>query len=195
MKKHIFETALLLGLIFSVLTAALAAETQDNLSKKMIRLHIIAHSDSEADQATKLKVRDAVLSKMEKLTRDCADISETRTVIYENLGLFEDIANEICRKEDLLYSAKAELSQSHFPTREYETFTLPAGRYEALKIKLGKASGKNWWCVLFPPLCVSAAESVEEFESFGLSEKEAKFITSEKTEFKFKLLEILDHVL
>lgn len=195
MRKNIFELALLIGLAFSLLSAALAAETRDNIKEKVIRLHIIANSDSEEDQEIKLKVRDAVLEFISELTRDCKSIEEAREIISNNLENIENAANGICKEHYFTYTATAKLGNSDFPTKSYPSFSLPAGKYEALRIILGDGKGENWWCVLFPPLCVSAAEC--EFETSGLSDNEIKFITSEETKYKFnfKILELIEKVL
>lgn len=193
MKKFIFETALLIGLSLSLIVCALAKEEQTNIADKLIRLHVIANSNSDADQALKLKVRDEVLKSVEALTRNCSSKEEARKVTEENLPTFEDIANRVCEENGVSYRATAALETTDFPTKNYESFTLPAGSYEALRIKLGNASGKNWWCVLFPPLCVSAAAAEISLDTSGLSESEIRFITSDepKYQLKFKLLEIL----
>lgn len=195
MRKNIFELALLIGLVFSLLSAALATETRDNIKEKIIRLHVIANSDSEEDQELKIRVRDEVLSLMEGLTQNCESIEDAREILQKNLKTFEETANDVCKTSGFTYSATVSLNEAEFPTKDYTSFSLPAGKYEALRIVLGEGKGKNWWCVLFPPLCVSAAEC--ELESSGLTESEIKFITSDKTEykFKFKLLELIEKVL
>ncbi len=194
MKKFIFETALLIGLSLSLLVCALAKEEQSDIADKLIRLHIIANSDSGDDQALKLRVRDEVLKSVESLTSNCATKEEAREVIKHNLTTFADIANQICEESGVSYRATAALERTSFPTKNYESFSLPAGSYEALRIKLGNASGENWWCVLFPPLCVSAAEAESALDESGLSENEILLVTSDepKYQLKFKILEILE---
>lgn len=194
MKKFIFETALLVGLSLSLLVCAFAKEEQTDIADKLIRLHIIANSNSDNDQSLKLKVRDEVLKSVEELTRNCTTKEEAREVIKQNLSRFENIANRVCEEAGVSYRANAELANTSFPTKKYESFALPAGSYEALRIKLGNASGENWWCVLFPPLCVSAAEAEGSLEASGLSESEILLVTSDEPQYqiKFKILEILE---
>ncbi len=194
MKKYIFEVALLIGLSMSLLVGALAKEEQIGISEKLIRLHIIANSDSAEDQTLKLQIRDEVLEYMDTLTKECETKEDARKIISQHLPDFENIANLVCEENEVSYRATASLSDSIFPTKEYGSFSLPAGRYEALKIKLGKAEGKNWWCVLFPPLCVSAAEA--ESLNTEFSKKELRLITSDTTEYqiKFKLLELFKNL-
>ncbi len=192
MRKYIFEAALLIGLSLSLLVGALAKEEQRDISDKLIRLHIIANSDSEEDQNIKLLIRDKILEYMKSFDEDLKNKEETEAFIKDNMTEFEDIANSVCVTQGVSYKAKAELSDALFPTKHYGSFSLPAGEYKALRINLGNYQGKNWWCVLFPPLCLSAAEGEIDFEKSGLSEKELLLLTSEKPEYKikFKLLEL-----
>ncbi len=196
MRKNIFEASLAIGLAFSLVVSALALDTQKDISEKLIRLHIIANSDSEEDQNLKFLVRDEVLSYVSLLTKNCTDINEARKMISTNLIKLEEIAQDVIVSNGFSYTAKAELSDVYFPTRIYDDFSLPAGNYEALRIKLGEATGKNWWCVLFPPVCISAAEAESEFKNAGLSDKEINFVMSDKVEyrFRFKIVEIIENI-
>ena len=193
MKKTFFELSLLLGLCFSLLTSALALEHQKDISEKLIRLHIVANSNSESDQETKLLVRDGITEYMKALTLNCRSAEEARDLISSHLKEFEDIANNICKQRNAGYLSRAELGNSTFPTKRYNVLTLPAGEYESLNIYLGSGSGENWWCVLFPPLCISAAETKDSLKSANLSNKEIKYITADEAtyQFEFKLLEII----
>ncbi len=195
MKKYIFEVALLIGLSFSFLLGASAREEQRDISEKLIRLHIIANSDSESDQSLKLRVRDRILEQMSTLTAECENTESAESKIRAHLADFQAIADEICRESGAPYRSKAEIVYSSFPTKHYEGFSLPAGKYKALKIRLGKSSGQNWWCVLFPPLCVSAAEAEATLPQH-FSKSEFKLVTSEKPEYKikFKLLEFIEQI-
>lgn len=196
MKKYIFEIALALGLAASLVVGALALDTQKDISEKLIRLHVIANSDSDEDQELKLKVRDEVLTYVTELTIDCGGVDDARDIISEHLGDLEDIADSVIAENGFDYGARAELSSVYFPTRIYDTFSLPAGDYDALRIHLGSGSGRNWWCVLFPPVCVSAAEAEAEFKGSGMGDEEIKLITSDETEykFKFKVVEIIENI-
>ncbi len=188
MKKHIFELVIIFILAAILSLDSFANSAQNSISDKMVRLHVIANSDSENDQAVKLKVRDAVLAEVTELTKDCRDISEVREKISENLNGISETAKKILLENGFDYGAQAELSDVFFPTRYYDGFSLPAGEYNALRIKLGEASGKNWWCVLFPPLCISAAEGETEIQlsESGLSDNEIKLVTSDEIEYKYK---------
>ena len=196
MRKNIFEISLAIGLAISLICSALALDTQKDISDKLIRLHIIANSDSEEDQRLKLLVRDEILSYVSDLTENCADINEARELISEKLCDLEATAEKTITSNGFSYEANAELSEVYFPTKTYDEFSLPAGKYEALRIKLGNASGKNWWCVLFPPVCISASEAKAEFENAGLSDDEINFVMSDDVEyrFKFKIVEIIESI-
>lgn len=196
MRKYIFEIALALGLSVSLVFSALALDTQEDISEKLIRLHVIANSDSDEDQALKLKVRDEILEYVSWLTKDCENIDDARCLVSDNLDELENIANSVIAENGFGYTSRAELSEVYFPTRIYDSFALPAGDYDALRIHLGSGEGKNWWCVLFPPLCVSAAEVETELTNAGINSEDIKFITSDKTEYKlkFKAIEIIENL-
>ncbi len=196
MRKNLFEAALFIALAFSLITSSLALDTQRDISDKLIRLHVIANSDSDEDQSLKLLVRDEVLSYVSMLTKNCSDIEEARKMISANLIKLEEIAQDVIVSKGFSYTACAELSEVYFPTKVYDDFSLPAGKYESLRIKLGNAAGKNWWCVLFPPVCISAAEAESEFKNAGLSDDEINFVMSDKVEyrFRFKIVEIIENI-
>lgn len=196
MKKYILEISLAFGLCISLISGALALETQQDISCKLIRLHIIANSDSAEDQALKLLVRDEVLKKVEALTEGCKTAYEAEKIVSENLAVLRECADTVISENGFEYSSRAEISDVYFPTKVYDSFALPAGKYRALRIHLGEALGKNWWCVLFPPVCVSAAEAKTEFTENGFTEDELLLVTSDapQYEFKFKLLEIIEGV-
>lgn len=127
--------------------------TADQLSNKVIRLHVIANSDSPEDQQLKLKVRDAILSALSREFEHIDDISISRRFIKDNLKYIEDIAKREIRNNGKDYDVKAIFGKFPFPVKTYGYVTLPAGEYEALRVIIGSGKGANWWCVLFPPLC------------------------------------------
>lgn len=132
-------------------------QTQKTLAEEVLRFHVLANSDSEEDQAVKMKVRDAVLAYMEenmeqKLTKD-PDAGKTRAWVEAHLRELEDVADRTVADEGYAYQSRAEVEVSYFPDKQYGDVFFPQGEYEALKIKLGKARGHNWWCVLYPGLC------------------------------------------
>ena len=129
---------------------------RERLNEELIRLHVVANSDSGEDQAIKLRVRDAVVESLRDAMADMADIDQAKAYILENLPKIEQAANDALKALGCDETAVATLKEEVFDTRYYDTFTLPAGVYEALRITIGEGEGKNWWCVVFPTLCVPA---------------------------------------
>lgn len=155
------QVVILFGVLTAVGVMAAAALTvrgkaagiQQGIAGEILRFHVIANSDSKEDQALKLKVRDAVVEYMKSLLEGAEDLEETKGRVAERLADVEELAMRIVEKEQAGYPVHAELTECYFPRKSYGDCTFPAGRYEALRICIGKAEGKNWWCVLFPNLC------------------------------------------
>lgn len=120
-----------------------------------LRLHVIANSDSAADQQVKFLVRDAVLKATEEGMLSCKNAGEAEEYISEHLGIIVATANDILEQNGFSYKASASMGVSHFPEREYQGVGYPEGDYKALRVVLGDGTGQNWWCVMFPPLCLS----------------------------------------
>lgn len=183
MRRYICA-ALAVLLIASLSLTALAAE-QHSLAEKLVRLHVIANSDSDIDQSLKLKVRDALL--------ECtAGIDESE--LAASLDELAAVAMEVVRAEGFDYGVSVALGDEAYGTREYDTFALPAGIYRSLRVTLGDGSGENWWCVLFPPLCFAAAEDFDDSaRSAGLSDDEINFVkkTEDAPQIRFRILELL----
>lgn len=180
-------------LVFAAAFVLFAAENfilQRELAEKTVRLHVVANSDSAEDQAQKLLVRDAVVREVARWTASCTDVQEARAAIRAHLT---DIAQAASAVSD--YEVRVSLGTESFGTREYDTFTLPAGRYSSLRVSLGAAEGKNWWCVVFPSLCSAATSDdlTDCAQVGGFTEDEAQFISGgeEKYAYRFKALEWL----
>lgn len=191
-RLKIWEIALLLGVAVCLLSGAKALHTQDELADKVVRLHVLANSDSEEDQALKLQVRDAVLDRAEALLAQTVSREEAEGKLRGQLLEFERLAEAVVRDSGYDYEVTAELADTEFPTREYEGFTLPAGEYLALRILIGEAAGRNWWCVVFPPLCTAASADVPASAmAAGFTEDEVRLITEEDQGYvlKFKAVE------
>lgn len=124
-----------------------------NLSESVFRLHIIANSDSSADQELKLKVRDKIIEYMNTLTSSSSDKKDVISMVNNHLDSFKEIALNTIKENGYNYDVNIEIGNFHFPTKSYGDISFPAGNYDALKIEIGDAIGQNWWCVLFPPLC------------------------------------------
>ena len=145
MKKRI-ELSVAFGLICALLLSVSHFNAAcDDLRQNVLRLHIIANSDSDADQSLKLKIRDEILKETGDLFLNCNDLENAEKTVKENLNSFSDIANTVIEKNGFDYTATASFGKSDFSTRYYDDFTLPAGEYDSLIITLGEGEGKNWW--------------------------------------------------
>lgn len=191
-KLKFFEIALLIGLAVFLTSGALALRTQDELADKVVRLHVLANSDSEEDQALKLQVRDVVLERATAILEQSADRREAESCLRGQLLELERIAAEEIAAEGYDYPVTVNLENADFPTKEYDGFTLPAGEYLALRVIIGEGQGRNWWCVVFPPLCTAASADVPASAlAAGFSEEEVSLITEENQGYvlKFKAVE------
>lgn len=192
---HVFgginmKKLLLLGLCLILITgftfAQLRGDKPENMSDKLIRFHVIANSDLNEDQAVKLKVRDAILENVGPKLSKSSSRDESLKILEENLDNIESIANGVLSKEGEDYRANALLGNFNFPIKKYGTITLPAGEYKALRVVLGEGEGKNWWCVMFPPLCfiditrgLTSAKTDSELKKV-LNDEEVESITAFK---------------
>lgn len=159
------DAVLIGGLLLAMLLAPLAGFGQRcrQVRGEVLRLHILANSDSGADQSVKLKVRDAVLEATGELFAGAEDLAEARALAEANLPRIEAAARQVLAENGCgEMPVRAELARSRFTTREYGGTLLPAGEYEAVRLLLGEGAGQNWWCVMFPPLCVPAAWEGDE---------------------------------
>ena len=155
MRKMVKRVLFCLVMAACVWCGSLLADRQ-RLSEELIRLHVVANSDSDEDQAIKLQVRDAVIASVEEDLNKIADAEEAKAYLQANLPRIQAAANAALEKAGCDCEAVVTLCREAFDTRYYDTFTLPAGVYEALRIIIGAGEGHNWWCVAFPGLCLSA---------------------------------------
>ena len=186
------ELALLLGAAVFLLSGIWALNTQRDLADRVVRLHVLANSDTEEDQALKLRVRDAVLDRTTEILEQSADRESAEALLRESLPELEALAEETVRANGCDYAVTAELADTSFPTKEYDGFALPAGEYLALRILIGEGAGQNWWCVVFPPLCTAASADVPETAlAAGLTEDQVSLMTEEDSGYvlKFKAVE------
>ena len=158
------STLLLIAVAFYLGTVS---SDRKMLSENLIRLHVVADSDSAEDQAIKLRVRDAITSKLETVVKDLPDVETAKAYLQEHLPELEQVANDVLKATGNSCRAVVTLAKETFPTREYDTFTLPAGIYESLRVTIGSGEGQNWWCVVFPSLCVSATSDGFEDTAVG----------------------------
>lgn len=188
-----FEVALLLALAVTLLWGASSADRQETLSRKLIRLHVIANSDSEADQALKLAVRDAVVAQATALLEQSADREDAWRRLEASLPELEQTASHVCGGR---YPVRATLTTAEFPLKEYDGFALPAGRYPALRVIIGEGAGRNWWCVVYPPLCTAACTDLEGAAiEAGLAQDEVQLITDQQGyTLRFRAVELWQQV-
>ena len=193
-----WELALLLGLAAALLLGLWLEREQSDLADSVLRLHVLANSDSESDQTLKLKVRDRVLAEAETILPEGASLEEAERRLEENLPRLAAASAEVVAQEGYDYPVSASLEETWFPTKEYEDFALPAGRYQALRIVIGEGEGQNWWCVVFPPLCLgSVSETTRETAlEAGMNEQQVALLTGESEGYvvKFKVLELWDQL-
>lgn len=156
MKKKlnfIFILTILVFIYIALLSFNYSKAISSNLLDSVFRLHIIANSDSSADQELKLKVRDNIINYMNTLTSSSSDKKDVISMVNNHLDSFKEIALNTIKENGYNYDVNIEIGNFHFPTKSYGDISFPAGNYDALKIEIGDAIGQNWWCVLFPPLC------------------------------------------
>ena len=192
-----WETALLLGLCAAMLWGAWAAQRQDSLAQKMIRLHVIANSDNAEDQALKLQVRDKVLDFTTNILCRSSDMEEAQKQLQAQLKRIETIAQREIVSQGYDYGVTARLEQTEFPLKEYDGFSLPAGEYTALRLVIGEGAGQNWWCVVYPPLCTAAATDMPQTAiRAGLNGDDVGLITEENAGYvlKFRSVELWERL-
>lgn len=188
-----WEIALLLGLAVTVLVSAWAGYRETELATRVVRLHVLANSDSESDQALKLKVRDSILPLADGYLAECTSVSEAKNVLEAHLQELADTGANTVSREGYQYPVCVKLETTYFPTKKYKNLALPAGTYQALRIEIGAAEGHNWWCVVFPSLTGdSVSERSEVTIKDGLTDQDVKLLTGESDGYvlRFKCLEL-----
>ena len=195
--KNLLALSVTVILLFIVL-GALPIHGEDKIYDNVLRLHVLANSDSEEDQTLKLKVRDAILERSSELFGKSESIEEAAESINANIDAITEVARKVIAENGYDYPVSVTLTNEHYPTRSYEALSFPSGEYLSLRVMIGDAEGQNWWCVLFPPLCLSAAtdKAVAEdaFISVGLTGEQYRIITeSDNTKYtvRFKILETI----
>ncbi|MBE6916048.1 MAG: stage II sporulation protein R [Ruminococcaceae bacterium] len=169
---------------FCIILFSRADAAQNRIANSLTRFHVIANSDLPWDQELKLKVRDAVVQYAESVTRAASNKVEAEATLKEHLPDFERIANAVLQKEGASYTAYATFSHRYFPTKAYAGFRLPAGDYDAVSIILGNGQGRNFWCVLFPPLCVTPVSITDA--NISLSDADISVITEDDPEIRYR---------
>lgn len=197
MKSHGKSSFLIITALFTVVSILLVCVffpfKERKIYTELIRLHILANSGSVEDISIKYMVRDAILKESERVFEPYSTSDEAKLHMEETGQKIEAIANRVLKENGKSYQAYALWGKETYPQRQYDEITLPAGEYYSLRIHLGEAKGENWWCVLFPPLCLGASSAKENMESVGIEGDSFKTFTdsSPKYKIKFKLLEWL----
>jgi stage II sporulation protein R len=191
----LIEKSLCLALILTVLFSftGFTAGCED-ISTRVLRLHVLANSDSAEDQALKLKVRDRILTESAGMLDHVTNKEEAKNAVKSRLVQLKAAASDEIKKQGYDYPVNVELTHMYFTTRQYDTVTLPAGDYDALRVTIGKAAGHNWWCVIFPAMCLPSAEEPKELSDV-LNANQLQIV--EKTggfEVKFKSVELYEQL-
>ena len=188
--------ALCMGFIITLSLSLYSNAVQADISQNVLRLHVLANSDSKEDQALKLRVRDRILAESRDLFKSCKSPSDARLVFTENQAMLQKAAMAEIQNEGYSYPVSISLDHTYFPTRHYGNVSLPAGEYEAVRVEIGAADGQNWWCVMFPPLCFVDG-SVDDEKNAGMIREQlgenADIITKDgdiDIRLRFKLVDI-----
>ena len=205
-EKTIILLSIILGFILTILITTIvkgySLNIQNSISKEFIRFHVLANSDSKEDQELKLKVKNGIINMLSEELNNSKSKAETKETLIKNIPNIKLKALEIIKNNGYNYPVSVNLTNSYFPTKTYGNITLPAGEYEALKIDIGKANGKNWWCVMFPPLCFvdvtvnEIPKKDKETLKNILTDEEFELISNIKDKpsikIKFKIVEIFN---
>lgn len=186
-------------LMFLYQRAMKEQKMQRDIAREILRLHVVANSDSKEDQELKMKVKETVVTYLRGTMSDANSVEEAREEIQKRLPEIEEIAEEKMQEEGYSYTAQAELGECYFPIKEYGDLTFPAGEYEALRVNLGDSAGKNWWCVMYPSLCFVDStyqivpDSSKEKLKNNLTEEEYNSLLDgeDKVQYSFKIIEWL----
>lgn len=195
-KVKLFLISLIIGMCVTSVLSAYSKDIVEGISDSVVRLHVVANSNSEEDQTLKLKVRDEVIKTLEPMLADSKSTEETKNIIKSNLGFIEEEAEKAIKKYGYTYGVTVNFDNYYFPTKQYANAQFPKGKYDALKIVIESGKGNNWWCVLYPALCFSGnsngtlpKESETKLKN-TLSHDEYDIVTSKsKINFKFKIVE------
>ena len=171
---------------------------QRDIAKQVIRLHVVANSDTEADQKLKLEVKEEVVKLLREQLRQDTSVAMAQQTLRDNISKIEQTAHQYIQKKGYDYEVRAELGTCYFPVKQYGDMTFPAGEYKALKVKIGKSEGKNWWCVMYPTLCfvdstyqIVPEESKEKLKENLTEEEYDSLLQGEDVQYGFKIVDAL----
>ena len=184
-------------LVFGIMSIMNLYQDRQTLKENLLRLHIVANSDSQYDQQVKLQVRDAITAYLQPITEKFSNKDEAMAYIRDHITELEDLTNRVLEKLGVKDRATVSLQEACFDLRKYETFTLPSGVYDALRVEIGNGEGKNWWCVVFPSLCLTAtgAEFQDVAVSSGFDSKLTNTISNNKNyQIRFFFLDCIGKI-
>ena len=195
-----------LAVLFAIMAPFFPIHGEAEVYKKVLRLHVIADSDLPADQSVKLSVRDAILDVIPSLLDGCRDLDEARRAVTDGSQQLLAAADERLGALGASYGARVEIGEEYYPTREYDGVRLPAGRYTSVRVVLGSGEGRNWWCVLFPSLCLPAAKRADagtpadgnDYIAAGFTPEQYRMITetdAPKYRIRFRILELIGEMM
>lgn len=189
-KRRLLGRALVCGFVLAALCSFFPfAAACGQLPRDVVRLHVVANSNGAEDQAVKLLVRDAVLEEAARWYQGAGSMEEASSRLCTHLQSIAGAARQVLGEQGVGYSATAQMTEMYFPTRDYGDFRLPAGRYRTLRVTLGEGAGKNWWCVVFPSLCLPAATQEEAL--LTLPEGERQVVEGgQEVQVKLKAVEL-----
>lgn len=188
-KLKIFIPIFLILLLISGIAKPII--TSESISQKVFRLHILANSDSPYDQNLKLLVKDEILKLSTELFTDAKSVNDARHIAENNIKAFENTAQQVVEANGYTYKVSAYTDEEYFNTRKYDGFIMPAGEYNTLKIIIGNGEGHNWWCVMYPSVCISGC--TDDFDEI-MNDEEKEMLTSSKFIPKFKIIEIYERI-
>lgn len=194
-KSHKIEISIAIGLVIAIVCSLVGFGSDcKDVRNNVVRLHILADSDCDADQRVKLLVRDALLESGAEIFSGSASADNASKSLEKEKAKLIEVAETVLRENGFDYGVTINLEREYYATRTYENYTLPAGEYLSLKVVLGKGEGHNWWCVMFPPLCLPAASASADIDAI-LGADGAKLIQSNpKYEMRFKIVEVIENV-
>lgn len=195
-KKQLIFSLMAVIFIFTTIISYSTGIGED-LSQNILRLHILANSDSAVDQKLKLAVRDRILYESRKLFTDSSSLEESKAILSDKKNVLIEAAEDEIQKRGFSYSVNINTGEYYFPMKTYEKYSLPSGKYEAVRVEIGKAAGLNWWCVMFPPLCfvdaASDTKKTDEYLKKALRDDEISLITTEEGfDVRFKIVDIIE---
>ncbi len=196
-KAGLLLYSVLTAFVITVLISVLSFEAKsDGIRNNVLRMHVVANSDSEADQKLKLKVRDAVLEAGRELFDGSITAEDAEENLFPEKEKLKEAAREVITENGFDYSVDVFIGKTYYTTRTYDnSVTLPAGNYEAVNVIIGEGKGRNWWCVMFPPMCLPAAETDTQIDDV-LSKDELKLVKSNpRFEPRFKIVEIYEKIM